>query len=63
MGIPNIGPKGIRRRRTFGLVTALLGVALLALLSAWGASRPWRLAVFPFFWMGALGWLQAREKT
>ena len=63
MDIPNIGPRGIRTRRRLGVTALATGAALGALLVVTGAARPWRLAVFPVFWLGALGWLQARQKT
>jgi len=62
-GTPNIGPAGVRKRRTFGIVAAAAGVATVAALVAWGAPRPWRLVAFVPFWLGGLGWLQARERT
>lgn len=63
MKIPNIGPRGQRRRLTFGVV--LLGAAVLLglLLVAVDAARPWRLALFVPLWIGALGVFQALDKT
>jgi hypothetical protein len=61
--IANIGEAGRRRRRMIGLAAALMGVALLAVLVASGATRWWRLTTFVPYWAGSLGWLQAREKT
>jgi len=63
MSIPNIGPQGIRTRRRLGVAAFAAGAALVAGLVLAGAAPPWRLAVFPVFWLGALGWFQAREKT
>jgi hypothetical protein len=60
--IPNIGPQGIARRRRQGIAALVAGglVALgLIVLGRWWAG----LAAFPLFWAGALGVLQAREKT
>jgi uncharacterized membrane protein YccC len=62
-GIPNIGPQGVRKRRIPGIVAVVLGVAAVAALVASGAPRPWRLVAFLPFWLGSLGWFQAREKT
>jgi uncharacterized membrane protein YccC len=61
--IPNIGPVGIRRRRLLGLAAAAVGVAAVVALVVFGVPRPFRLVAFVPFWLGALGWLQAREKT
>lgn len=63
MTIPNIGPAGIRKRRLTGVVAAAVGVAAVAVLVASGAPRVWRLTAFLPFWLGGLGWFQAREKT
>ena len=61
--LPNIGPLGQQRRMRFGV----RGLAVAALLAAGvvisGVGRPWRLLVLPFFWAGATGVFQAREKT
>jgi hypothetical protein len=60
--IPNIGPRGIARRRRQGTAGLVAGAVLalgLILLGRWWAG----LAAFPVFWAGALGLLQAREKT
>ena len=60
---PNIGPRGRRRRLTFGLLgfgaAVLAAIALLAL----GVPRGWRAVVFLPLWLGALGVLQASGKT
>jgi hypothetical protein len=63
MDIPNIGPRGIRTRRRLAVTAFASGAVLVGALVMAGAARPWRLAVLPFFWLGALGWFQAREKT
>jgi hypothetical protein len=61
--VTNIGPAGIRRRRTWGLIALALAVALVASarVGRWPAYIC--LATFPFYWAGFLGLLQAREKT
>ncbi|MFW6077984.1 MAG: hypothetical protein ACODAE_00075 [Gemmatimonadota bacterium] len=61
--IPNIGARERRRRMTFGIAMLVAGAGLAALLVGLDGPRLWRLAAFPPFWMGALGVLQAREKT
>lgn len=63
MAVANIGPQGIRRRRMVGVVAGVAGVAVVGVLALSPASPLWRLTAFPLFWIGAVGWLQAREKT
>jgi len=61
--IVNIGPRERRRRMRFGAVLLVAGAGLAALLVGIQADRPWRLLLFLPFWAGAVGVLQAREKT
>jgi hypothetical protein len=61
--VANIGPRERRRRLILGVVTLAVGVAAVAALIIGGAGRGWIvLAVVPF-WVGALGLVQARERT
>jgi hypothetical protein len=59
----NIGPRGVRTRRVLGVIGFALGALGVAGLVAFGAPREARALVFVPFWIGALGWFQAREKT
>lgn len=61
--VANIGPRERRKRRTFGLILLVTGGFVAALLVGLQADRLWRLLLFLPFWAGALGVLQAREKT
>jgi hypothetical protein len=61
--LANISAAEQRKRLVAGLVGLALAVALLFGILAAGASPFWRFAAFPFFWIGAIGLLQAREKT
>jgi hypothetical protein len=61
--VPNIGPRGIRRRRTLGITALLAGLVLLVILRVLGAGLAWTLLTFPLFWTAGIGFLQAREKT
>ena len=61
--IPNIGPRGRASRMRFGIVGLGVAVALAIVLLALGAPRGWRAVVFVPLWIGALGVLQARDKT
>jgi hypothetical protein len=62
-GVENIGPEGQRKRLMGGLVAAAIGVAGATGLILSGASRWWRVLIFPFFWQGALGFFQFQAKT
>jgi hypothetical protein len=48
---------------TSGFVLLGIGLAVATALVVADAPRMWRLALFFPFWAGALGVLQAREKT
>lgn len=61
--IANIGPRERRKRMTFGLTLLVAGGVVAVLLIGFQADRLWRLLLFLPFWAGAVGVLQAREKT
>lgn len=61
--VPNISARERRRRLNFGLVTFGAGLAALAGLLLLGAAREWRLALWPLFWVAAIGVFQWRDKT
>jgi hypothetical protein len=61
--IPNINIKERRKRLMGGLVTLLLGLAVLMVLLAAGINPWWRLGLFPFFAGAASGFFQWRDKT
>lgn len=61
--VANIGPLGQRRRFMLGVIALAAGLALATALVVAGAAVAWVAAVWPLFWIGALGVLQAREKT
>ena len=61
--LANIGPRERRRRMRFGAALLVVGAGLAALVVGIGAHRLWRLLLFLPFWAGAVGVLQAREKT
>ena len=59
----NLGPKETRKRLLMGvaMLAASCGIAVALILA--GSSRWWRAVLFFPFWMGALGFFQAKEKT
>ena len=61
--IANIGPQQQRLRLRFGLVMFAVGVVVAALLVFTGVDRVWRIGLFLPFYLGAIGYFQARDKT
>lgn len=61
--IANIGRRERRKRMTFGVTLLVAGAVVAAILVGLPADRLWRLVLFLPFWAGAVGVLQAREKT
>ncbi|MBI4246878.1 MAG: hypothetical protein HY728_00985 [Candidatus Rokubacteria bacterium] len=61
--LSNIGPRGQRQRLTLGLIALSVAVVAAAALVLLGVTPGALLAVWPAFWIGALGVIQAREKT
>jgi len=61
--IANIGSSERRKRLWVGLAAFGLGTVLAAVLVGMDVPRLWRVPVFFPFWVGALGFVQARDKT
>jgi hypothetical protein len=61
--VANIGIAGGRRRLLAGLAALALGVAIVVVVLLAGASPGWALLALAPFWGGALGVVQARERT
>ena len=61
--IPNISTRERRKQLVSGVIIFVISVAILAALMAGGASRWWRLALFPLFIGAASGFFQWRDKT
>ena len=59
----NIGPKESSKRLIMGVAVLGLGVGATVALILTGVNRWWRLALLLPFWLGALGFFQAKEKT
>jgi hypothetical protein len=61
--VPNISTRERRKRLASGVIMFAISLAILAVLIATGASRWWRLALFPLFAGAASGFFQWRDKT
>lgn len=61
--IANISPAQRQRRLRFGIVSLVVGLAVLGVLIAFGASRWWRLALFLPMAGAATGYFQWHDKT
>ena len=60
---PNISPAERRKRLLGGLMSLLISLAILAALMLTGASRWWRLALYPVFASATVGFFQWRDKA
>ena len=61
--IANISPSQRMRRLRFGIISLVIGLAVLAALMAFDVSRWWRLALFPVMVGAATGYFQWHDKT
>ncbi len=61
--IPNISTAERRKRLMSGVVGLVIGLAILAVLMAFGVDRWWRLPLLLFFWVAAGGYYQWRDHT
>ncbi len=61
--IANISPLERQKRLRFGITQFVISLIILGALIAFGADRLWRLALLFMFWMSAIGYFQARDKT
>jgi hypothetical protein len=61
--IPNIDTAGRRRRLRFGVITLVVGIALLVLLLALHVNPLWRLPLFLVFSAAGTGYFQWRDHT
>ena len=61
--LANIGPRERKSRFMFGVVMFGLSLAIAALLIFRGVERGWRLGLFVPFYLAAVGFFQAHEKT
>ncbi len=59
----NISDSEISKRRWIGVAAVVACLALETAFVVTDASRLWRLALFPFLYIGISGILQAHEKT
>jgi uncharacterized membrane protein YccC len=61
--IANIGAGERRKRVVFGIVGLAVGLSIAALLISIHAPLMWRLPLVVIFYVAALGFFQARDKT
>ena len=61
--VPNIGPRGRRRRMAGAAVLLLVGIAATAAMAGSETGALTRLLLALPFFGAAFGWFQAREKT
>ena len=61
--VANIGTSERRKRLIFGIVASGTGVVIAVLLAIIHAPLVWRLPLLLLFYVGALGVIQARDKT
>ena len=61
--IPNISTRERRKRLASGAIMFMIGLVVLAVLMASGASQWWRLVLFIPFAGAASGFFQWRDKT
>ena len=61
--IPNINTRERRKRLRFGALQAAVAGVVLAVLTARGVDRRWRLVLFPVWYTAASGYFQWRDKT
>ncbi len=61
--IPNINTAERRKRLASGAIGLAISLAVLAGLMGFGASRWWRLLLFPLFAGSATGYFQWRDHT
>lgn len=59
----NIGAAERRKRLKFGIAAFSVGVVTAILLIVTGAQSLWRLSLFLPFYVGAIGFFQARDRT
>jgi len=61
--LPNISLAERRKRLLSGVVGLVIALGILAVLMLVGASRWWRLALFPVFASATVGYFQWKDKT
>ncbi len=61
--VANISAAERRKRLISGAVGLVIALGILGALMLAGASRWWRLALYPMFAVAAVGYFQWRDKT
>jgi hypothetical protein len=63
MPIPNIGPRGVQRRASWGGLVLAGGLVLTLILVTIETPRVFRVGLLLPFYVAGLGLFQAKEKT
>ena len=61
--VANIGTREKQKRLGFGIFMLIIGIVLVSLLFALGASRWFRLLLLIPLYLAGLGFFQAKEET
>lgn len=61
--IANIGPQQQRLRLRFGLMMFAIGIVIAIVILVARVDPGWRIGLFVPFYLGAIGFFQARDKT
>lgn len=61
--VTNLADRGVRQRRTLGIVWLVISLVATGSLLVFHAPRVWRLALVVPFALAAVGFLQAHERT
>jgi hypothetical protein len=61
--IANISPEERQKRVRFGIMQLIVTLVVLALLIVLHVNPLWRLPLLFLFWVAAIGYFQARDKT
>ena len=59
----NLGPRGIAKRRTTGILASVSAVIVAVMLVTSEWNPWWRLSLFPILYVAFVGFLQARSAT
>jgi len=61
--VTNLADRGVRQRRTMGMIWLVISFIATGALIVFGAPRVWRLVLIVPFALAAVGLIQAQERT